>query len=167
MGTIVTLHKPNFSEHATYEPTILATWYEFVRLGERRSAVTIDVDVESYLVFTLIRFMHDVESFSTVLAMELLKASTEYTGHKKEAALNNVGDVSLLLAGLYPERHQALRVSKRYFIEIGRIAFASLAMNFEKRKFPAKAKLFHKVERGFPSMINILCAAREDQMLMQ
>ncbi len=163
MGTILTLHNPSFSEHAIFEPAIQATWYQFVKLGERLSCTTIDVDAEHYLTLVLARFMNDAGLFTIVLALELLKASTEYTGHKKEKALNDVGDASLIIGGLYPERHKALSVSKSYFLEMGRIAFGSLAINYKRRHLPAKAKLYEKVEDELPSMINVLQAAREHQ----
>ncbi len=165
MGTIVRLHKPDLSEELIQEPTTVALWVELVRIGEERTAQQLGVDLESYLVFTLLRFMQRTELFSTTIGSEYLNASTQYTGSKKEEAFHTVGDVSLILAGLYPERHKSLNVSSDYFSKVGRMAFFDLADHFRQKKYPGKANLYKNVGEGFLPMVKVLTATREDKSI--
>lgn len=162
MGTVTLLKKPDFSLDAVIcEPTETAAWVEFVRVGEARASCTLGEELESFLVFTLMRFMHRTDLFSVVLALEFLHASTEYTGRKKGYTLGEVGDISLILAGLYPERSRKLGVPASYFPEIGRMAFSDLADFFGRNKLKNLEKLYRKAGHGFPAMMDVLLAARE------
>lgn len=162
MGTVTLLKKPDFSLDAViYEPTETAAWVEFVRVGESRASCTLGEELESFLVFTLMRFMHRTDLFSIVLALEFLQASTEQTGRKKGHTLGEVGDVSLILAGLYPERSRKLGVPASYFPEMGRMAFSDLADFFGGNKLQSLERLYHNVGDGFPAMMDVLLAARE------
>lgn len=164
MGTITILKKPDISLDASiFEPTATATWVEFVKTGEARAGHALSEDLESFLVFTLMRFVRRTDLFSVVLAIEFLKASTEYVGRKKEQALSEVGDVSLILAGLFPERTRRLGVSSSYFQEIGRLAFHELADSFATRRLGTYAELYRSVGEGFPLMTNVLLSAREEK----
>ena len=162
MGTITLLKKPDFSSNEViFEPTVTATWVEFVKAGEARAECNLGEDLESFLVFTLMRFMHRTDLFSIVLATEFLNASTEYAGKKKEQVLSEIGDASLILAGLYPERSQRLGVSSSYFSEMGQMAFGELADSFATRKLKGLEGLYRNVGNGFPFMADVLFAARE------
>ena len=97
MGTVTLLNKPDISfDVFTYEPEETAVWVDFVKIGEARALCTLGEELESFLVFTLMRFSQRKDLFSIVLALEFHRASTEYTGRKKEQALSEVGDVSLM-----------------------------------------------------------------------
>lgn len=162
MGTITLLKKPDFSLDAViYEPTETAAWVQFVRTGESRAMCMLGEELESFLVFTLMHFMHRTDLFSIVLALEFLHASTEYTGRKKGHTLGEVGDASLILAGLFPERSRRLGVPASYFPEMGRMAFRDLADFFGKNKLRSLEGLYRKAGNGFPSMMDVLLAARE------
>ncbi|OIO30619.1 hypothetical protein AUJ77_02310 [Candidatus Nomurabacteria bacterium CG1_02_43_90] len=164
MGTIILLKKPDAKlEPIDFEKTVVATWVDFVKKGEQKIGQDLNEDLESFLVFTLMRFMRRTDLFSVTLALEFLNASSEYTGHKKEQALSSVGDISLILAGLFPERTKNLNVSPSYFVEIGRMAFEELATSFERRNIKSHANLYHSVCQGFPFMAKVLLSAREDK----
>ncbi|HAT68419.1 MAG: hypothetical protein A2481_01630 [Candidatus Yonathbacteria bacterium RIFOXYC2_FULL_47_9] len=165
MGTVTLLKKPDFSLDAViYEPTETAAWVQFVRIGESRAMCMLGEELESFLVFTLMRFTRRTDLFSIVLALKFLDASTEYTGRKKECALAEVGDVSLILAGLFPERSRKLGVPASYFPEMGRMAFSDLADFFGRSKLKSLEKLYRKAGNGFPSMMDVLLAAREKKL---
>jgi len=164
MGTITLLKKPDFSPNdVVNEPTVTATWVEFVKKGEVNSNCNLNEDLEGFLVFTLMRFMRRTDLFSIVLALEFLNASLEYTGKKKEQALSEVGDVSLILSGPFPERSQRLGVSSSYFSQMGRMAFSGLADSFAERKLRSLAILYQNERDGFPLMTEVLLAAREER----
>ncbi len=160
MGDIILLQKPDRALDTNFEKTAVATWVDFVRNGEQKIGQDLTEEMESFLVFTLMRFMRRTDLFSVVLALEFLNASSEYTGHNKERVLSEVGDISLILAGLFPERTKRLNVSPSYFVEIGRMAFKDLATSFERRKVESYANLYHNVCDGFPFMAKVLLSAR-------
>lgn len=165
MGTITLLQKPDFSLDAVIEPTITATWVEFVKFGEARAERNLSEELESFLVFTLMRFAERTDLFLFTLALEYLKASTEYTGRKKEQVLSEVGDVSLLLAGLFPERSRKLGIPPSYFSQMGRMAFSELADSFASRKLKRFECLYRNVSDGFPAMADVLTATRERNLI--
>jgi len=165
MGTVTLLKKPDFSLDAViYEPTETAAWVQFVRAGESRASCTLGEELESFLVFTLMRFMQRTDLFSIVLALEFLQASTEQTGRKKGHTLGEVGDVSLILEGLYPERARKLGVPASYFPEMGRMAFGDLADFFGRNNLRSLEVLYRNVGAGFPAMMDVLLAARERKL---
>lgn len=165
MGTVTLLKKPDFSlEAVIYEPTETAAWVEFVRAGESCASCTLGEELESFLVFTLMRFMQRTDLFSIVLALEFLHASTEQIGRKKGHTLGEVGDISLILAGLFPERSCKLGVPASYFPEMGRMAFGELADFYGRSKFKSLEGLYRKVGDGFPSTMDVLLAAREKKL---
>lgn len=161
MSNIILLQKPEFSSDTFLEPTLVSTWVKFVKAGEERAGCNLSEDLESFLVFTLIRFMERTDLFSVTLALEYYKASAEYTGQKKEQALSEVGDISLILSGLFPERVKRLNVSKSYFSEMGRMAFLVLADSFAQRRLHRIEGLYRNIHNGFPAMTGVLYAARE------
>ncbi|MCK9344814.1 MAG: hypothetical protein M0P64_01655 [Candidatus Pacebacteria bacterium] len=164
MGTIILLQKPTMSfDSAVLEPTVTATWVTFVKEGETRVKHNLGEELESFLVFTLMRLVRRTDIFTPALGLEYYKASTEYVGRKKEEALGEIGDTSLILAGLFPERHRRLNVSSSYFSEIGRLAFRELADSLSERNRVSLAKLYHNVNNGFISMTDVLLAARENK----
>ena len=165
MGKITILHKPEFSlDDIIFEPTITALWVEFVKFGEKRSFQTLGEDLESYLVFTLMRFMERTNLFSIVVATEFLKASVEYTGREKERVLSEVGDISLILGGLFPERQKAMGISKGYLGEMGSTAFFELAFSLKRKKYLGMARFYNKVSKAFPVMTEVLLATREEKL---
>lgn len=164
MGTIIVLQKPDFSFDAVIEPTITATWVEFVKFGEARAERCLSEELESFLVFTLMRFAERTDLFLFTLALEYLKASTEYSGRKKEQTLSEVGDISLILAGLFPGRSQRLGVHPSYFSQMGRMAFSELADSYATRKLRGLEGLYRNVGDGFSVMADVLTATREKKL---
>lgn len=162
MGTVILLKKPNSAPDPFIpEEKVRGKWVEFVQHGEARAARMLGEDLESFLVFALMRFMRRTDLFSVVLALEYLNAATTYVGQKRKNALGEVGDISLILAGLFPERARVLNVSESYFTNMGRAAFDELANSFGKAKLFEMERLCRNVEGGFPAMVQVLAAARK------
>lgn len=161
MDRIVLLHIPSVSLNATIEPTVTATWVKFVKTGEEHAGIGLNEELESFLVFSLVRYTKRTDLFYRKLGVEYLRASTELTGKRKEFLLQEVGDIGLLLAGLYPERHRRLNVSSSYFSDMGRLAYTELADAYALKKLYGLENLYRNVETGFPLMTNVLSSARE------
>lgn len=163
MRKIILPNDPDFAFDAMIEPTATATWVQFVKKGEEHSRHFLDEEIESFLVFTLMRFEQRTDLLALTLALEYLKASTEYTGQRKEQALTDVGDTSLIFAGLFPERSHRLNVPASYFSQMGRMAFTDLANLFALKKLRGLEGLYRNAEKSFSVMTEVLLSARENK----
>lgn len=130
-------------------------WHDLVREGEQRSRERLDEDAESYLVFTLMRHHRDAPLAHRTMALELLDA-LHCSGRRREGELRDVGDRCLLLAGFYPELAQRRRVDLRYFIQLGRGAYAQLADEMRA----ALARLYAHLAQDFDRLVRVLMAVR-------
>src|SRR6185312_5855189 len=99
------------------QPTATADWQTLIKEAEVASHHPLGEDLESYLVFLLIRFMKKAEMANSVLALEFLH-SLELAGRVQADQLRDVGDKCLLFAGLFPGRAERRRVRISYFVEM-------------------------------------------------
>ena len=76
------------------QPTITAQWHELVGEAQAICHCWLDQDLESYLVFLLMRFTSRPEMAATVLATEYLLSIQNHT-HKQQDQLRDVGDQCL------------------------------------------------------------------------
>jgi len=131
-------------------------WHELVREGESRAHARLDEDLESYLVFTLMRHLGDAPLAHRVMALELLEALLK-DGRRRRDELRDVGDRCLLLAGLYPDLAQRRRVSLRYFVTLGQGAYDQLAQELTR----AVAALYAQLARAFAQLVRVLIEVRK------
>lgn len=138
------------------QPTGIAEWQALVKEAEQQGHVKLSEDLESYLTFLLIRFVGKPEMAKSVLALDFLQ-SLEQVGQKKLAALREVGDQSLLVAGLFPGRAQKKHVRISYFVKLGQNAYASLA-DLSKQSI---GELYAELCEGFVALMDLLQMIRE------
>jgi hypothetical protein len=132
-----------------------ALWQELVRDAESKAGRTLGEDLESYLVFTLMRHYRDAPLAHRVVAIEWLEA-LQREGRPRRDELRDVGDRCLLIAGLYPELAQRRRVPLEYFIDVGRSAYDQLACELRA----ALAELYAQLARGFAQLVRVLVEVR-------
>ena len=104
----------------------VAPWYVLVNDAEYRVGCQLPPDIESYLVFLLMRYTRKREMAGSVLSIELMEA-LNFRGAERKNALKEVGDTCLLYAGLFPKRARRLRVPDDYFANLGRGAYHVLS----------------------------------------
>ncbi len=107
------------------QPTSEAHWHAMVCEAEALSQHQLGVEVQSYLVFLLQRFLNKAEIGARPLAIGYLEGLAE-TGRQQYRLLREVGDVSLLHAGLFPLRARRRRVSISYYVSLGQGAYYQL-----------------------------------------
>jgi len=107
------------------EPTTTAQWQSLVCEAEASANLQLDETLESYLVFTLMRFTQRPELTSSIIALEFLDA-TQNQGQQQYEQLRDVGDKCLLLSGLFPLTAKRRLVSLGYFVNMGRSAYQQL-----------------------------------------
>jgi hypothetical protein len=104
----------------------VAQWQKLVSEAEAHNGVALDEELESYLVFTLMRFSQRPEMAARIMALDYLEAMHQ-AGSLSHVQLRDVGDQCLLLAGLFPHRAKRRRVKVSYYVDLGRSAYQHLA----------------------------------------
>ena len=130
-------------------------WLSLVHEAEAAAAYHLDEEMQSYLVFLLMRFTERPEMASAILAVEYLE-SLHATGHIAQDQLRNVGDKCLLYSGLFPQRAQRRRVKIGYFVDLGRSAYQQLAERVEN----SAADMYQRLAGTFVSLMDVLQAMR-------
>ncbi len=137
------------------EPTSTAQWHALVSEAAAAAARTLDETLESYLVFLLMRFVARPDLAGHTLAIEYLRGSAAH-GHQQETQLRDVGDLCLLLSGMYPQHAERRQVRAAYYVELGRGAYGQLAEQMRH----AGSGLYLKLCQGFVALMDVLQAMR-------
>ena len=132
-----------------------AEWLSLVTEAESAAELHLDEDMQSYLVFLLMRFTERPELAGSVLAVEYLQ-SMQSQGRIGHDQLRNVGDKCLLYSGLFPERAERRRVKISYFVDLGRSAYHQLSDRLEH----GAATIYHQLANTFVSLMDILQTMR-------
>jgi hypothetical protein len=138
------------------QPTELAQWHSLIHEAEGVCHTQLGEELQSYLVFLLMRYTTTSELANAILALEYLN-SLQSSGKMREEQLRDVGDKCLLYSGLFPGRAERRRVKISYYVHLGVGAYASLAHLLAG----VKAKIFSKLSDQFVLLMDILHAIRE------
>jgi hypothetical protein len=136
-------------------PTSLAQWQALINEATVDAHIRLNEDLESYLVFLLMRFSTKPEIAKSVLAIDFLSAFSD-NAPDRSGQLQLVGDKCLLLAGLFPGRAERKHVRISYFIHLGQSAYSSLS----SVSTPSWAPLFNALSDAFVPLTDILLTAR-------
>lgn len=112
-------------------PTSLAQWHALVNQAEQQCQLELGEELESYLVFLLMRFAARPELAASIVAMEFLQA-LHIRGKKQQHELRDIGDKCLLFAGLFPDLARRRHVNISYFVDVGQSAYAILADGYDQ-----------------------------------
>lgn len=137
-------------------PNPTAQWHALVNEAQAVADCQLDKELESYLVFVLMRFVDRPELAARVFALDFLKG-TLASGHVRQTRLRDVGDQCLLYSGLFPEQAEQRHVSIDYFVDLGRTAYQDLAALLKQ----GNAALFAQLASGFVTLMDVLLAMRE------
>jgi hypothetical protein len=142
-------------EAVVAEGTSTALWQGLVRDAQARASRQLGDDLESYLVFTLMRHQADARLAGRTMAIEWLETLL-CSGRKRENGLRDVGDGCLLIAGLFPEQAQRRRVSLSYFQDIGSDAYRHLG----SIAGGGLDRLFRQLAAAFAELVRVLFELR-------
>ncbi len=132
-------------------PTDTSQWYTLVAEAESATKISLDVDIESYLVFLLMRSSHSTVWLDSVLGVELMDA-LELKGHQQKHRLLDIGDKSLLFSGFFTENTIKRKLDPMYFIKIGQIAYASVGAHPDE----LDRQLYQNLSKKFLKLKDIL-----------
>lgn len=133
------------------EPTTTAQWQRLIREAASTSAHELGEELESYLVFLLMRFCRDPALTKRVMAIEFLE-SLHAQGQLRNAALRDVGDQCLLFAGIFPRLARRRMVKISYFVDLGRSAYHELSEFVSL----SAAELYRELCAAFVSLMEVL-----------
>jgi len=138
------------------EPSSTAQWYKLVNEAEATCQLPLNHELESYLVFLLMRHTQKPSITSNIMAMEYLQSLTA-NGQLKQENLRDVGDQCLIFSGLFPKIAEKRMVKVSYYVNIGVSAYHVLAET-------CKAQLnefYHLLADNFVHLMDILHVIRK------
>ncbi len=138
------------------DSTVESEWHQLVLDAAKKCNQELDEDLESYLVFALIRFTRQTDLASSVLALEYLQG-IDKSGHQKYEHLRDLGDKCLLYSGLFPQSSQRKMVNLGYYVNIGISSYSQISSLFHK----GFAKLYDRLASCFVSLTDVLHSMRE------
>ena len=139
------------------QATPTAQWYALVGEAEQACSIHLNPDLESYLVFLLMRFSKQPELAAKIFAFEFLEAVQAANGVQRDNLLQTLGDSCLLYSGLFPAQATRRQVKISYFIDIGRIAYSTLSDQGHHQL----GELFACLSQFFIVVMDILQTMRE------
>lgn len=137
------------------EPTATAEWQTLVQAAGEACGTRLDEPVEAYLVFMLMRFSDRTEIGRRALALEFLAGLGDPEGPHTDR-LRDTGDECLLVCGLFPQRVRRRRVPFRYYVDLGRGAYDTLA----RAGAASDAEPFDALAEEFVRLMEVLQAMR-------
>ena len=137
-------------------PSDKAHWHALVNEAELSCDLQLPEEVESYMVFLLMRFVNQAEISGGTLAVDFLEGLNE-SGKKRQDMMQAVGDKCLLFSGFFPGNAKKRRVSITYFVSLGRTAYYELSRD-EKN---SESSLFCLLYQNFVSLMDLLQTIRE------
>lgn len=138
------------------EPTATAQWQALVSEAEAACECHLNEELESYLVFLLMRFAARPDLAGRVMAVDYLRSCLAQ-GYQQREQLRDVGDQCLLFSGFFPEQAERRLVRISYFVNLGRSAYDMLAQRLEN----AAAEIYLNLAEGFVNLRDVLQAIRE------
>lgn len=137
-------------------PTEISQWHALVNEAQGLRRLVLEEDLESYLIFLLMRYTKQPEMISSIIALEYLN-SQQQVGQLRQDKLRDVGDKCLLFSGLFPGHAQKRRVGVSYFVDIGQSAYSTLSTIEDG----AIAPLFAQLCDEFVALMDVLQAMRD------
>ena len=136
-------------------PTETAQWHALVCEAQDLAKHYLGEELESYLVFLLMRFMQQPRIAATILAIEYLR-SMQARRTEQHDKLRDIGDQCLLFSGLFPLRAEKKHVKVSYFVNIGRSAYHQLGGLLPQ----ASAQMYNRLAYDFVHAMDVLNAMR-------
>ena len=130
-------------------------WFALVQEAQREASQNLDEELESYLVFLLMRFTREPGLAASVLALEFLRG-LQQAGGLRQASLRDVGDKCLLFTGFFPRRAERRRVRLSYFVDLGRAAYREAAQHSP----PGLGGMYQGLAGAFVARMEVLQGVR-------
>lgn len=104
--------------------TYVKASYEIILLGESKSNINLEHEVEAYIVHTVARYMEKPNIPTDTIAVKMLKSLEKNNAHKKEN-LQEIAEECILIDGL--ELNMNRWPTKNYYRDMGKLALEQRA----------------------------------------
>jgi hypothetical protein len=144
------------SKKLILESSELSQWHTLVHEAEQDYGCHLDEAMESYLVFTLMRFAKNQQLNVQALAIDYLN-SHHLPNSLRSEHLRNIGDQCLLVTGLYPQSAEKRQVGVSYYIDLGRSAYHHISTVTQL----GIAELYQQLAESFILLMDLLQTIRQ------
>ncbi len=134
----------------------LSQWHTLVREAEQDYGCQLNEAMQSYLVFTLMRFAKNSQLNTKALALDYLTSYQLHDALRKEQ-LRDIGDQCLLVSGLYPQSAERRLVGAGYYVDLGRSAYFHISTVTQK----GIAELYRQLAESFVLLMDLLQTIRQ------
>lgn len=134
----------------------LSQWHTLVHEAEQDYGCQLDEAMQSYLVFTLMRFAKNQQLNTKALALDYLN-SHQLSGKLRSEQLRDVGDQCLLVSGLYPQSAEKRQVGATYYVDLGRSAYHHISTITQQ----GVAELYQQLAESFILLMDLLQTIRQ------
>ena len=134
----------------------LSQWHSLVLEAEQDYGCQLDEAMQSYLVFTLMRFAKNPRLNSKALALDYL-SSHQLSRHLRSEQLRDIGDQCLLVSGLYPQSAEKRQVAVSYYVDLGRSAYHYISTETQQ----GIAELYQQLAESFILLMDLLQTIRQ------
>ncbi|MFM8454750.1 MAG: hypothetical protein ACKOAD_07350 [Gammaproteobacteria bacterium] len=140
----------------------LAQWQHLVHATSIQRHYNLSIELESYLVFLLMRFVNNTAFLNNILALDYLEALQTKVNLLNKEKLKAIGDECLLTSGLFPGKATKKRVDANYYINMGKQAYEILG-HFEENP---QDQLFTNLSHNFTLLMDLLLALRKEESVL-
>lgn len=133
----------------------LAQWHTLVSEAEQDYGCKLDEAMQSYLVFTLMRFSKNQQLNARALALDYL-TSHKLSQNLRSEQLRDIGDQCLLVSGLYPQSTAKRHVSASYYVDLGRSAYHHIGAVTQQ----GISELYQQLAESFILLMDLLQTIR-------
>jgi len=137
------------------ESNSTAYWYKLVHEAEASCETILNEELESYLVFLLMRHIKKPQITSNVMAVDYLE-SLAANGQVQQDKLRDVGDQCLIFSGFFPKIAEVRMVKVSYFVAIGMSAYHALADTCKIQL----CEFYHQLAEKFVNLMDVLAVIR-------
>ena len=144
------------SKQLILDSSELSQWHALVRDAEQDYGCHLDEAMQSYLVFTLMRFAKNAQLNAHALALDYLN-SHHLSASLRSERLRDIGDQCLLVSGLYPQSAEKRQVGVTYYVDLGRSAYHHISTVTQK----GIAELYQQLSESFILLMDLLQTIRQ------
>ncbi|HTM63697.1 MAG TPA: hypothetical protein VL360_04285 [Gammaproteobacteria bacterium] len=136
---------------------VIILWRDALKNAEDRCHIYLHEEIESYLVSLLVRFTKNTDFANQTIANKFLQAMQEQDILRRYS-LAEVGDQCLLYSGFFPGIAERRQVKVRYFVDIGRSAYATISNT--------TSDLYGSLASQFVSLMDVLQSVNQRHVLL-
>lgn len=144
------------SKRLILDSSELSQWHTLVQEAEQDYGCKLDETMQSYLVFTLMRYANNSQLNSKALALDYL-ISHRLPSSLRSEQLRNIGDQCLLVSGLFPQSAEKRQVGVNYYIDLGRSAYFHISTLTQQ----SIAELYQQLAESFVLLMDLLQTIRQ------